>query len=114
MNDLVFIGLLASSLSMGAAETLTLKNSYIQIEFSNSDAIWKMTRIARADESEALNINSDEFEILLFDDSRFTVADYQVVGKPWRTEKDGFQSNKVSIHIPKIPLKLAIWQQKKE
>ena|GEM_PF-1627282 len=101
MNDLVFIGLLASSLSMGAAETLQLKNSHIQIEFSNSNAIWKMTRIARADESEALNINSDEFEILLFDDSRFTVADYQVVGKPWRTEKDGFQILEISFQRKK-------------
>jgi hypothetical protein len=71
--------------SVGARETVAFENRHLRIELTESAGVWKTSRIARRDGSNALDLASDEFEILLFDDRRFTVDDYQAVGPPART-----------------------------
>jgi len=65
-----------------AAEPITLANEHLNVELAEKNGAWTTSRIARADGTNSLTLNSDEFEILLFDDSRFTVADYQAVAAP--------------------------------
>ncbi|MDP6721725.1 MAG: hypothetical protein QGF59_23860, partial [Pirellulaceae bacterium] len=55
-----------------------------------------MTRIARADGSESLTLNNDEFEILLFDRSHFTIADYEAAGTPVRSRTADEQTVEVT------------------
>ncbi|MCP4786814.1 MAG: hypothetical protein GY903_20550 [Fuerstiella sp.] len=69
-----------------AADSISLTNEHIRVVLTRSDNVWKMTRIARADGSESLLLDNDEFEILLFDDSRFTIADYEAAGTPTRSQ----------------------------
>jgi len=57
--------------------TLALENDHLRATFDLDDGAWRLSRLARTDGSDALDLASDEFEILLLDDSRFTVSDYQ-------------------------------------
>jgi hypothetical protein len=61
-----------------AAEPIRLANEYIRADFKLSGGVWGNCGLSRADGSDAITLDSDEFEILLFDDTRFTARDYQV------------------------------------
>lgn len=74
-----------------AANVIALQNQDIKVELKQTGDVWKMTRISRTDGSDALEIDSDEFEIVLFDDRRFTIADYRCIGKPTRTSGENNQ-----------------------
>jgi len=75
-----------------AAEPIRLANEYIRADFKLINGVWANCGLSRADGSDAITLDSDEFEILLFDDTRFTARDYQT-GDPRRIDgKDGFQS----------------------
>ena len=56
---------------------IVLKNDHIRAEFQFVDGVWAHRSLARPDGSDALTLTSNEFEILLFDDSRFTLKDYE-------------------------------------
>ena len=72
------VGLIAlCSLVTSLAAELTLSNTHLKVELIEKDGAWKLSRIGRADGSDSLKLHSDEFEIVLFDNSRFTVADYR-------------------------------------
>jgi hypothetical protein len=78
--------LTADTLSAAStAASIALANEHIRVVLTRSEDVWKMTGIARADGSESLTLNSDEFEILLFDHGRFTIADYKEAGTPVRS-----------------------------
>ena len=78
--------ILLATMSGARAEGPLLQNKLIRVEFSADDGLLTNTAIARADGSDRLLMHNDEFELLLFDGSRFTVSDY-AVGKQPRIEK---------------------------
>ncbi len=80
---------------VASADEITLKNKHIQVELTRSGKVWKTRRIARADGSDRLTLDNDEFEILLFDDRRFTIADYEALGSP-------IESRSAEEHVVKI------------
>lgn len=63
-----------------AAERIVLDNDLIRAELEQVDGTWRNTQISRVDGSDALALDNDEFEILLFDGTRFTVEDYKAKG----------------------------------
>ncbi|MEE8451174.1 MAG: hypothetical protein V3R99_04635 [Thermoguttaceae bacterium] len=85
-----------------AEETIALQNAHIRIEFSSGAGACKTTRLVRSDGTDALDLHSDQFEILLFDDSRFTVDDYQLDGPVNRSLVDGKQTLRLD-YIRKAP-----------
>jgi hypothetical protein len=88
----IFVLMLLSIITVGqAAGVISLNNDHISVKLENSGAVWKMTELSRLDTSDGLVIDSDEFEILLLDDSRFTVNDYEVIGLPQETLENGKQ-----------------------
>jgi len=56
---------------------IVLKNKHIRAKFQIVDGVWVHRSLSRVDGSDALTVTSDEFEILLFDDTRLTVKDYE-------------------------------------
>ena len=83
---LVFIGLLVccqlSLPSYGSAKQdsrqFELSNKHIKATFSADESSCKLTRISRKDNSDVLEMESDEFEIVLFDKSRLTTEQFDV------------------------------------
>jgi len=86
------IGCLFASVALGAgARGVRLANGHIRAEFKLSNGVWANWAICRADGSDAVTFDSDEFEILLFDDTCVTARDY-LAGDPRHvTGKDGTQ-----------------------
>ncbi len=75
-------GVLSLVSTVCLAENHRLENPFIKAEFEGG----KLSCLARADGNDVLDIESDGFEILLFDGSRHTAADYpeasvELVGK---------------------------------
>jgi hypothetical protein len=88
---------LADALSgASTADSISLENEHIRVVLTRSENVWKMTRIARTDGSESLTLNNDEFEILLFDRSRFTIADYEAAGTPVKSRTADEQTVEVT------------------
>lgn len=91
-----------------AEETIALQNPHIRIELTNGADACKTTRLVRSDGTDALDLHSDQFEILLFDDSRFTVDDYRLDGTVKKSLVDGQQTLRIdyvrkSTTSPKAP-----------
>jgi len=59
------------------ADPIVLANDFVRAELNDVAGTWRNTRISRVDDSDALALDNDEFEILLFDGTRFTVEDYE-------------------------------------
>ena len=59
-------------------ESIVLANKHIKASFMKDGNSCRMALISRKDDSDAVVIQSDEFEITLFDKSRFTVEHYLV------------------------------------
>lgn len=57
--------------------SFTLKNEHIRATFMAADGVCRLSALSRADGSDALPLNSDEFEVLLFDKSRVTADHYE-------------------------------------
>lgn len=91
LATLLLLSASASESHQSDPSTLTLLNQHIRVELTESKGVWKTTRIARTDGSAALKLHNDEFEILLFDDQRFTIDDYQAIGSPVRASTNGRQ-----------------------
>ncbi|NQT40126.1 MAG: hypothetical protein HQ581_21725 [Planctomycetes bacterium] len=99
---LISIALLGSVASQGAEpNVLALENEHIRATFHRVYDSWRLTGLARADGSDALEVTSDEFEILRHRDSRFTIKDYRTVEAPQRQNRGGTQSLTV-VYAPKL------------
>jgi len=83
---------LAAATASGAARdgTLSLQNRHLRADFRPVGGTWRLARLARPDGTDAMEVRSDEFEILLFDDSRFTADDYRA-GPPHKSTRNGRQ-----------------------
>ena len=80
----------AGSARGAEADSLVLKNRYVLRELRRVDGSWRTMRFARADGSDAIDVQSDEFHILPLDSERgWTIADYVATGQPIRQEADG-------------------------
>lgn len=69
--------------SVGAsADRIVLENGFARRVLELDDGVWRSTRFARADGTDALNVCSEEFLIRLLDGSELTARDYRCVGAP--------------------------------
>ena len=64
------------------AKQLVLENQHVRRVLQQDGDVWRTTQLSRADGSDAVNIESDEFLIRMLDGTELTVADYQCEGKP--------------------------------
>ncbi len=80
MTNLVAI--LLAVAPCAAANGPVLQNDLIRVEFTADGGMLPNTAIARANGGDRLVMNNDEFELLLFDGSRFTVSDYAPANRP--------------------------------
>ena len=70
-------------------DSLILKTKHVLRELRCVDETWRTVRFARADGSDAIDVESDEFHILPLDSNEgWTVADYVATGRPIREEAD--------------------------
>lgn len=70
------------------AQTIVLKNDRVQRVLAFDGKVWRTTQFARADDSESLSVQSDEFQLRFFDDATLTVGDFIVQGQP-QLQKQG-------------------------
>ena len=93
LSNVICFGLAAVCLSAAAEacadETRRIANDTIQAVFAEQDGAWRLTQLARLDGTDALEMTSDEFEILLFDGRRFTVDAYRATGDPNVSTENG-------------------------
>lgn len=61
-----------------SASPAILRNGHIEAVFAKQGNAWSLEQCRRPDGSDVLSMDSDEFEILLLDGSRFTVEDYKI------------------------------------
>ena len=88
----VAVCVLCSQASAASRQTARLANDHIRAEFMLTDGVWRHCALSRADGSDALALANDEFEILMFDDSRFTATDYAAADCKQKARNDGSQS----------------------
>jgi len=74
---------------------VTLANAHIRVTLEKGGGAWRLTSLARSDGEDRVEIQSDEFEILLFDGSRFTVADYAHRDGPTRDRQGGCETVRI-------------------
>ncbi len=72
-------------------DVMHLRNRFIERELWREDDVWRTVRFSRTDGSDALEVESDEFNILLLDGKELTVDDYRARGKPVAVKEDGKQ-----------------------
>jgi hypothetical protein len=70
-----------------APSTIALDNGLVRRELAFDGHAWRTVAFARANGASRLSVTSDEFHVLLFDDTALTVADYEADGVP-RLERD--------------------------
>ncbi|MCP4312888.1 MAG: hypothetical protein GY790_16620 [Bacteroidetes bacterium] len=79
-----FLSLLVSLLFTGLAvygqhpDNIVLKNDHVEVEFRKSNNAYTLSGISRPDGTDHLSFKSSEFEILLLNDERVTVDDYEL------------------------------------
>ncbi|MGN6367719.1 MAG: hypothetical protein ACTHN5_05615, partial [Phycisphaerae bacterium] len=61
---------------------LSLHNEFISRQLTFDGHVWRTTRFARGDGSDSLNVQSDEFSLLFFDNSQLSLDDYQAAADP--------------------------------
>ena len=77
--------------NMTDRQTFSLANRHIEAIFLIKDAALRLVSLARSDGSDALQIESDEFEVVCFDQSRFTFEQYILEGI--QHDADSFEVN---------------------
>jgi len=84
-------------LSAAAADqgAVALANAHVRVTVEKIDGAWRLASLARKDGGDALAVRSDEFEVLLFDGSRYTVADYAPHGEPTRGRWGGGETIRI-------------------
>lgn len=94
-RTILFFAVVVSLFCM-RADAIVLQNSHVKVHLDRVGDVWKLSKVSRADGSDAIDIDSDEFEILLLDDSRFTADDYEAVGLPPKVAKNGNQAVRIN------------------
>lgn len=79
----------ASALAATAGEHLLLKNDLVLRDLAFDGSVWRTVRFARADGTDAVATDSDEFHVLNLDDSEVTLNDFIADGEPARERSSG-------------------------
>ena len=69
-------------LAAPAPATVALDNGVVRRELAFDGRAWRTVAFARSDGADRLPVRSDEFHVLLFDDTTLTVDDYLAEGAP--------------------------------
>src|SRR5436190_15628019 len=72
----------AGARAASAAQSIVLKNDKVQRELAFDGQIWRTVRFARADGSDAVAVQSDEFSTLRMDSSAISLDAYVADGEP--------------------------------
>jgi len=91
MTNLAAIGVAIAVSASVMADGPVLENALIRVEFTAAGGAVTNTAIARASGEDRLVMRNDEFELLLFDGSRFAVSDYAVAAQPQIQQQPGRQ-----------------------
>src|SRR5438874_762682 len=78
----------AAAAADARAESILLRNDKVQRELAYDGQVWRTVRFARGDGSDAIDVKSDEFDLLLLNDVEVTIGDYVATAPPARDEKD--------------------------
>ena len=62
--------------------SIVLENSQVRRVLEKKDQVWRTTSFSRADGSDELLVESDEFQILLMDGTKLDIGDYRPEGDP--------------------------------
>jgi hypothetical protein len=62
--------------------TVAIGNEHVQRRLQLSNGTWRTVEISRADGTDALKVDSDEFHVLFFDGETVTVDDYESTEEP--------------------------------
>src|SRR5439155_4226157 len=77
-------------------DRVSLGNGFVLRELTFDGHVWRTTRFARGDGSDALDVKSDEFQLRFLDDSEVSLDGYEAAGEPKRESVDG--EERLSIH----------------
>ncbi len=78
------------------AQTIVLKNDLVRREFASDGHVWRTVKFARADGSDAIEVNSEEFELVYFNGGALTVNDFVSRKEPQLKIANGIQT--LTIH----------------
>ena len=110
---IAFVGVVVFGVTEGVAkpqaalgsDTLLLKNQHVLRELKRDGNVWRTVRFARADGSDELKVRSDEFHILLMDDTQLTLDHYTAQAPPAVEEEGGAQTVSI-VYVPRKGQKL--------
>jgi hypothetical protein len=71
-----------------APTTVALDNGVVRRELAFDGHAWRTVAFARSNGEDRLPVRSDEFHVLLFDDTALTVDDFEAEGPPRRVEDE--------------------------
>ena len=74
------------------AEEIALENRSVRRVLAEQDGVWRTVQFARADGTDRLAVESDEFLIRLMDGTEQTAADYRSVGRPEERVAEGVRT----------------------
>ncbi len=74
-------GLNGARVKLGKSRCI-MENDLVRRVLGHEDGVWRTRSIARADGSDEVRVQSDEFLILLMDGTKLTAGDYQAQSKP--------------------------------
>lgn len=79
---------------------MEIKNDSVRRVIEEQDGVWRTVEVSRADGSDTMQVQSDEFMILLMDGTKLTAADYRVASEPV-TSKDGKRTTVTITYAPR-------------
>lgn len=83
---------LSTGMATTQAEEVVLQNRFVRRVLTEQNGIWPTTELARADASDRLVLNSDEFLIRLTDGSEWSVGDFRAAAAPLLEREESSQS----------------------
>ena len=66
----------------GNDSRIVLENSFVRRVLEKDNEVWRTTSFSRADGSDELAVESDEFRVLLMDRTKLSLDDYRAKGDP--------------------------------
>jgi len=72
----------ATIVAEASPDRIVLENTFVRRVLELDDGVWRTVRLARADGTDALDVQSAVFRIRLPDGTRLTAGDYRCAGEP--------------------------------
>src|SRR5215813_5323003 len=61
---------------------LSLENAFVRRVLEKKNDVWRTISLSRADGTDEVALQSDEFQIILLDGTKLKLGDYQIRGEP--------------------------------